>query len=172
VKGLNRLMSLSFVNLSDTAKSRLLYQYSSGKSIGYYSVFRSNDATMQQLRNSGGMRLIRKDHVADSIARYDIEVKVIYLAENLYEESTGKAITAAREILDYSVYYDSSRFIHGDYTGKPLPLLTNENAKLKWFFNIVDFEKGATANYINNMHERLPYITHTIQYLKKEYGLK
>jgi hypothetical protein len=79
---LNNLINLSSKNISDTLNRQLLYHYTIG-SIGYYSEFKSNNATMLQLTNSGGLRLMRVDHVADSIAKYDIEMKAIYSAENL-----------------------------------------------------------------------------------------
>ena len=37
--------------------------------------FTSNDGTMQQLKNSGGLRLIRKQLVVDSITRYDVTTR-------------------------------------------------------------------------------------------------
>ena len=37
--------------------------------------FTSNDGTMQQLKNSGGLRLIRKRRLADSIVRYDASTR-------------------------------------------------------------------------------------------------
>ena len=37
--------------------------------------FTPNDGTMLQLKNSGGMRLIRKRYVVDSIASYDANVR-------------------------------------------------------------------------------------------------
>ncbi|MBS1918110.1 MAG: hypothetical protein JST87_17705 [Bacteroidetes bacterium] len=45
------------------------------KNLGFAD-FVSNDGTMQQLKNSGGLRLIRNEAVADSILKYDKIVKV------------------------------------------------------------------------------------------------
>jgi hypothetical protein len=39
--------------------------------------FIPNDGTMQQLKNSGGLRLIRKHNVADSIAKYDVTIRFL-----------------------------------------------------------------------------------------------
>ncbi|MDP9229133.1 MAG: hypothetical protein M3O67_00505, partial [Bacteroidota bacterium] len=39
----------------------------------YDQTYRRNSITINQLKNSGGMRLIRKKNVADSIAKYDAE---------------------------------------------------------------------------------------------------
>ena len=100
---LNRLMSLSSKNISDTLNRKLLYRYTA-QSIGFYSEFKSNDATMLQLTNSGGLRFIRKGHIADSIAKYDIEMKAIYAAENLYTNATNLGILATHELFDYTIF--------------------------------------------------------------------
>lgn len=40
--------------------------------------FKSNDATLQQLKNTGDYRLIIRDHAADSLAQYDSDINGIY----------------------------------------------------------------------------------------------
>src|ERR1700722_17608674 len=66
---LKKMELLSRKSLADTAVRKALYHYVPWTS--HYSIFRSNDATMLQLKNSDGFRYIRRDHVADSIANYD-----------------------------------------------------------------------------------------------------
>jgi hypothetical protein len=105
---LKKLLALSRGNMSDTGVRRNLYRYITGSSVGFYSIFRTNDATMMQLKNSGGLRFIRRDHVADSIARYDIEMKSIYAAEDMYTKGSDAAILDTQEIVDYTIYEDSS----------------------------------------------------------------
>jgi len=167
--GLDSLMMLSLKDWSNQANRALLYQYK--RYTGFYSIFKSNDATMLQLKNSGGLRVIKKDHAADSIARYDYEVKIIYAAESLYITATAAAVTSTHEIFDYSIYHDTSYYKNDAFTGKLIPLLTKDPSKQKLFFNEVDYEKGATDNYIRNMQSRLPFLKSLIQFLKKEYNL-
>ena len=127
---------------------------------------------MLQLKNSGGLRVIKKDHVADSIAKYDYEVKIIYAAENLYITATDAAITSTHAVFDYSIYYDSSYYKNDEFTGKLMPLLTEDPVKQKLFFNEIHYEKGATDNYIRNLQSRLPFLKSLIQFLIKEYNLE
>lgn len=169
---LEKVMSLSFMQLPDPASRKLFYIYCTGKSIGFYSVFKSNDATMLQLKNSSGLQVIRKDHVADSIARYDNEVKYVYAAETMYWNATDLAILATHELLDYRVFYDTTYFNNNQFTDKPLPPVTDDPQKLKLFFNKVDLEIGSTRNYIYNLQRRLPYAIHLIGFLKKEYEIE
>ena len=106
IEKLKEVMSFSLKNLSEPAIRKRFYK--SCNFIGYYSVFKSNDATMLQLKNSGGLRLIKRKTVADSISSYDYHVKIIYAAEVFYSNTTDYAIKADREVLDYSNNYDSS----------------------------------------------------------------
>jgi len=171
LSNLKKLMSLSAQDLSLPEARKELYKYC-GNSMGFYSVFKSNDATMQQLKNSGAMRFIKKDHVADSIAKYDIEMQAVYAAGTIYTHANDMGILATHEMLDYSVYYDSSYNQHNEFTGKMLPLLTTDPAKQKLFFNKVDFEIGATKNYLNNLTDRKPIAAGLLIFLKKEYHLE
>jgi hypothetical protein len=170
IEKLKELMSFSFKNLNDPMIRKRFYK--SCNFIGYYSVFKSNDATMLQLKNSGGLRLIKKKNVADSISFYDNAVKIIYAAEVFYSNTTDYGIKADREVLDYSTYYDTSYFKNDSLTDKPLPFASNDPQKIKMLFNMVDFEIGATDNYIKNIKRRLPFATRLIGFLEKEYDLK
>jgi hypothetical protein len=170
LRNLDSLMRLSRAHINDTNVRRSLYQYSL-RSMGFYSQFKSNDATMLQLTNSGGLRFITHDHIADSIAKYDNEMKAVYSAGNFYTEATTNGVLASQDLLDYSVLYDTSFFLNGVFTGKLLPLLSTENGRLKAFFNKVDLEIGATKNYVSNLRLRLPMALSLSRFLKVKYKL-
>jgi len=157
-------------DFADTAKRIEIYKLQSF-AIGFYSEFKSSDATMQQLKNSGGLQYIQKDHVADSIVNYDNEIKIIYAAENLYVSASDVAILATDDIFDKTVYYDTAYVKNGGFTGKAPPLLSTDPIKIKQVMNRVDYEIGATRNYIYNLELRLPVAERLIAYLQKEYGL-
>ena len=127
---------------------------------------------MLQLTNSGGLRFIKKDHVADSFAMYDIEMKAIYAAGNLYNSATNLGILATHELFDYTILYDTAYFKDGKFTNKYLPLLSDDNNKLKSFYNKLDFEIGATNNYIINLQSRLPITISLIHFLPEKYQLE
>lgn len=170
IKGLDSLVSLSVKDVSDPGTRRLLYNYS-GRYVSFYSAFGSNDATMMQLKNAGGLRFIRRDHVADSIAKYDQEMGSIYKAEGPYSKAINDAMESMEELLVYSIYNDSVYYQHGTFTSKELPLLTDNKEKIIIFFNKIAHVRGWTKNYLTNMEERLPYAIRLIAFLKKEYGL-
>jgi hypothetical protein len=167
---LTKFMSLSHRSLSDTVISKQFYNLAIS-SVGYYSLFQSNDATMLQLKNSGGLRFMRKGHVADSIAMYDTEISSLYAAGTLYTNATNLAILATHDVMDYSIFFDSSYYQNKTFTGKPLPFLTYDPLVIKKLFNKIDFEIGATRNYLNNLHDRLPIAERLIAYLQRTYSL-
>jgi hypothetical protein len=167
--GLDSMLKLCLTDLSKPVNRISLYKNSYYP--GFYSLFKSNDATMQQLKNSGGLRIIRKDHVADSIAQYDYEVKIIYAAENLYNIATDAAVVTAREILDYSIADDSVYYKNNNFTGKLPPLVADDPKKIKFLYNKIDYEKRATNNYVRNLQLRLPFLKSLLQFLKMEYNL-
>ena len=73
-----------------------------GRTLPYRFV--PNDGTMQQLKNSGALRLIRKRAVVDSIAKYDISVRNILGQYAVEENQIEHYRTAAAKIFDALVF--------------------------------------------------------------------
>jgi hypothetical protein len=171
VDSLQKMVLLSRKSLADTAVRRALYHYVSWAS--HYSIFRSNDATMMQLKNSDGFRYIRRPHVADSIANYDNVLKYVYSSEELYVKASQEAMEAAAETIDFSVGRDSTFMKSGERwnPGVMPPLLSTDPQKIHQLFNKMDLAWGWTDNYIRNMKERLPTARRLIAFLQKEYDL-
>ncbi|HET7002807.1 MAG TPA: hypothetical protein VFI33_15890, partial [Puia sp.] len=120
---LDSLISFSRKDIS-TAPNRATFYYFCIRTVGYYSEFSNNDATFLQLTYSGGLRLIKKDHVADSIAEYAARLKNIYGAEGVYAKATEAATMAALEVLDFTVVYDSIYYKLDRPTGVFIPLIS------------------------------------------------
>ncbi len=66
--------------------------------------FIPNDGTMQQLKNSGGLRLIRKHNVADSIAKYDVTIRFLIRQGELEETLINDYREAAPNIFDARIF--------------------------------------------------------------------
>lgn len=100
------LDSLSFMmNLprpGDFAKQVYRYAVVVGRTLPYRFV--PNDGTMQQLKNSGALRLIRNRAVVDSIAKYDINVRNILGQYAVEENQIEHYRTAAAKIFDALVF--------------------------------------------------------------------
>ncbi len=171
INSLDSLIALSSKNIAEPYNRQLLYKYSR-KYVSFYSRFSSNDATMMQLKYSGGLQYIKHNHIADSIAKYDQEVRNIYAAEAPYAKAINDAMDALSELLVFRFESDSTYFKNGSDARKELPLITDDTKKIEIFFNKISMEQGWTQNYVNNLQDRVPFTKSLIELLKKEYGLK
>ena len=169
MKGLDTVLALSSGKMTQPSDRRLLYA-SMGK-ISQYANYGSNDATMLQLKNAGGLQYIRHDHIADSIAAYDQVTRTIYTTEIPYTKSVGDAVDATAELLVFNIKIDSTIYNSKDQADKQYPLLTNDPKKIAIFFNKVYLEQGWTENYLKGLKSSLPATIRLIELLKKEYDL-
>ena len=79
-------------------KEIYFYAIYAGRTLPYRFV--PNDGTIQQLKNSGAFRLIRKRDVVDSISKYDISVRNLIGQYAVEENSIEHYRTAAAKIFD------------------------------------------------------------------------
>jgi hypothetical protein len=168
--GLDSLISLSFKNIADPVNRQKLYAYSS-EYVSFYDVFVSDDATMMQLKNSGALRYIKRSHVADSIAQYDIKMRDIYIAQDPYLKANSSAVDDLQQLMIGTWYKDTTYFKNGSFTNKELPLIDNDPKRMSVFFNKISYEHGWTRNYLYNLEQALPYTIRLIAFLKKEYDI-
>src|SRR5436190_7171391 len=100
------LDSLSYmmnsVSPADFAKRIYLYAAPIARTLPYRLI--PNDGTMQQLKNSGGLRLIRNHKVVDSIAKYDVSIRNIVSQWAVEENLIESYRTAATKIFDALVF--------------------------------------------------------------------
>jgi hypothetical protein len=165
VKGLDSLLSLFDKDLSNPANRKKIYDDS--WCVSYFSVFISNDATMTQLKNNGGLQFIKHAHIADSVSKYDQEVRGIYASEAPYTKYTDYATEAMTDLLFFSLKKNAD----GSWGNakERYPLLSQDPQRVQIFFNKIKLERGWTQNYINNLKERQPFVNQLIALLKKEY---
>ena len=100
------LDSLSFMMNSarpgDLVKEIYPYAVYVGRTLPYR--FIPNDGTMQQLKNSGALRLIRNRAVVDSISKYDINVRNMLGQYAVEENQIEHYRTAGAKIFDALVF--------------------------------------------------------------------
>ena len=165
VKGLDTLLSLFDKDMSNPIVRKKIYE--DAWCVDYISVFISNDATMTQLKNSGGLQFIRHAHVADSVSRYDQEVRGIYAAETSYTKYTDYATEAMTDVL----FFNLKKNTDGSWGNarELYPLLSQDPQRVQIFFNKIKLERGWTQNYVKNLERRAPFMNNLIALLKKEY---
>jgi hypothetical protein len=134
--------------------------------------FYQTDRTLQQLKNAGGLRLIRKQVASDSIIAYDNMVKEVdEQRQDLYNANQGIA-NLAPQIFDYNT--PDNPMINRSLVPKPekVNLLTTDPAKLGEFFNLILGFKIASVLYCGGLEELKHNAKSQIIFLKKEYRLK
>lgn len=139
------------------------------------SKMRYSRGTISQLKNSGGLRLIRNRAAADSIIRYDIITERIDGQAEGVDYSGRKLLDVSAKVFDGECvldYNSSSNYRDILSSNKKFNLLTTEEKIIKEYANLAKFKKDVIVNYIRqltNLQNRIPGI---IQFLKKEYHLK
>lgn len=138
--------------------------------------FRSHDRTMVQLKNAGGLRLIRNNKVSDSIIIYDSEIMGWVRGQ---EESILFAREKCRDIIgdvfDIRVLIEATAQntnLPSKPSGNP-PLFTNDPAKINQLAMRIDQLRKVYRNTeINGYQPALEHATRLIGFIKKEYHIK
>ncbi len=119
-----RLDSMSILLNSDSAAKNTNHIYyiavTSARTLPFRFV--PNDGTMQQLKNSGALRLIRNHSVTDLIAKYDVSVRN-YMRQGELEESliTDYRSTAVKifDALEFEAMLDSNNNVTRNLLSNP-----------------------------------------------------
>jgi hypothetical protein len=104
LRNVRALMLDSFSNLLNgklaVSQANDLYYYNSFATRGVAFRFTPVDGTMQQLKNGGNLRLVRKINVSDSIVSYDVAVRAFMFGTNDEEDMMGTYRNIAEGIFD------------------------------------------------------------------------
>ena len=163
---------ITLINLPDaSAYSRFIYHHGSFATRMTFR-FYSNDGTMQQLKNAGNLRLIRKQLVRDSIMSYDVASRSMLTAGNWEEEIMETYRFIAQEIFDgiemEKTRDEDNNVIRLDYNP---PLRNNKDAIFKLSYRIHMLKNFNRANRKAN-RDLLQKAVTLLALLKKEYHLK
>jgi hypothetical protein len=157
-----------FGNPSNLALNRNIY------SLLGYPVFTYTDRTIQQLKNSGGMRLIKNRTAANDITKYDNKVRNLQnnaaFVDNYFQFLTQQRISVI-----------SMQVVEKDYNLKPAEqikknnqtyLITNNPEMLIKFKSSIYELARYHSNDRSNQQEVKQQATDLISILNKEYHLK
>jgi hypothetical protein len=169
------LDSITFLLNSDSAEKKSKDIYFWGVIIPRVTVyqFTPNEGTMQQLKNSGGLRLIRKVFVADSIIRYDAAIRSLMRFDIQEQDVVNVQREMAPKIFDGLAL---SKFSDPDNNPIRLnynpPLTAGYKNSLNEFNYRLNSLKNVSKGYRREARKLLKQATNLIITLKKEYGLK
>ena len=163
---------ITLINLPDaSAYSRYIYHHSSYATRMTFR-FYSNDGTMQQLKNAGNLRLIRKQLVKDSIMSYDVASRSMLDMSNWEQEIMETYRTIAQEIFDgremEKTRDEDNNVIRLNYNP---PFRNNKDAIFKLSYRIHMLKNFNRSNRKAN-RDLLQKAVNLLALLKKEYHLK
>ena len=130
------------------------------------------ERTMTQLKNAGGMRLIRKKPAVDAIVQYDDMSKNLVDQQAYYELYQNKSLEQAVVILNFQDFnFEMEKLGPNSNIYTNSALLTHDKAKLIEFGNRVTIYAGIVQFYIFRLKEMKEQTRTVITTLQKEYPL-
>jgi hypothetical protein len=157
---------------ADFVKQIYPYGVYVGRTLPYRFV--PNDGTMQQLKNSGALRLIRNRAVVDSISKYDISVRNMLGQYAVEENQIEHYRTAAAKIFDALVF--RGMLDENAAVVRPPPDNTSFQSHTsrelsEWNYRIYGLNGINKANR-RDLRLLLKQATELLEILKKEYHLE
>lgn len=134
-------------------------------SIGSSMLFEGESGTMAQLKNAGGLRLIKDTAAVNKIAAYDQYNEMIKKQGDVYYRSTLELLTLMEGIMDFSVA------VIADSAKNPVFYIDRDPAKLRMLYNKSFIQKKIITNYCSNLAQQKKQGDTTIALLRKNYHL-
>ena len=134
----------------------------------HFPDFIYTDRTIQQLKNSGGMRLLRNKVVSDSIVDFDSRVRSLFVGQS---QTNNNVLTIGLEKnkLFQLRLLDS---VTGEANGQSIPLLTRNRNDVEEFYNNI-WDQQKFFSWIRELDtDLLARSTRLIAFIKREYHLK
>ena len=128
------------------------------------------DRTLFQLKNSGGMRLIRNKKSTETIIAYDNSGKRLLNQQVYYETYLNDVTNSSAQLMNFLLLWEHSRKEMHPYDSAKL--INPDHLKLKEMGNKSMIFRGILLQYINRLKEMEQESIVLINTLKKEYHLK
>jgi len=165
--------SLTQLYLSGKYKENMNYFYYYARNFStYQNSFLMTDGTLMQLKNSGGLRLIRKSPVVDSLQAYDN----MYQQFKLSQERESSFLMDYRDVMtkvfDVKVFNDMVQTYDIDMPNGNPPLFNEDKQLMNELLirvHIARRNKVGSIRYLGQLNRKA---TNLIDLIKKEYHLK
>ena len=157
----------------DSTDPSSLYQLSFQAGRLAFLQFINNDRTIQQLKNSGALRLIRKRVVSDSIIMYDRRVRHLEKTQEREEEARLDFMPDLSKIFDGRIYYrmltDNDRIQRPDDNPALLQYSKEDLNAFNMSLTRMKASNIAARAFATALYSKAVNVMNTI---KKEYHLK
>ena len=177
--------NIRMLHLDSLANTCLNYDAAAGMDADIYRHFRyglnhpdfisPTERTMQQLKNAGGMRLLRKKSAVDSIILYDDMAKKLADQQAYYERYQNNTIDLAIQLFNFQKFnigVSASGSKNAAVQNKAINLMLHDKTKLAEFGNCILVYEGVVHFYNILLHEMNDHAINLIQTLKNKYHLE
>ena len=171
VKHLDTLSNLC-INYKPEFDTQIYRHYIFG--IMHPEFIKPTERTMQQLKNAGGMRLIRNRVAVDNIILYDGFAEKLANQQEYYERYQNSSIDLSMKIINYQVFGigDIAAGKKNIQNSKDdFRVITNDPSKMIEFGNTIVIYAGVARYYGVILKEMDEEAENLIKTLKKEYNL-
>ena len=131
-----------------------------------------NDGTIQQLKSSGNLRLIRNNNITNSIMAYDQKMRNVLFEMGDEVQIRAEYRQLARKIFRTEIFHE---MIATDTVGRPTnnpQLYTNDPALLNEYVGQIQYVKRVHQAQLIRSEQLLEQAKKLIVEIKKEYHLK
>ena len=143
-----------------------------GKSTRFLNI-RFEDGTSSQLKNAGGMRLIRKEEVAKAIREYWDHIETLYRIRDRLELAGENIAEVSSRIFYNSYFIFSDDPLDGVKGIKPgAKFIYDDQRLIAEYINRIATKVLRTRIYLTELEEGLKSANSLVQIIKKEYHLK
>jgi len=162
---MDSLMNYSYKELS--GQKELKDFYTLAIKLTNFVTFTANTATLSQLK-SGNLRLIRRQHAADSILRYDLvnseTVRQMVGMLNIYDNYFNESYNS----FDLRLFFDSTSNTYGRLIDRPIPPFERKTT----FFNKLFGLRLTAYGFLLHLQNQLNEASRLIAFLKKVYRIQ
>ena len=142
----------------------------------YFSIAFQN-ATLEQLKNSGGLRYFKKQNVINAIAHYDQSCRELQLSLETQGAMYNQLIFSRNKLfdsyyLDEIMDYDVSNEVVESFKKRTIPLLSNNKEDFIQYSNICQMRSYNNKGLVDATNVVLNNAEILLSILKKEYDLK
>ena len=135
------------------------------------------NATLEQLKNSGGLRYFKKQNVINAIAHYDQSCRDLQLSLETQVPLYNQLIVSRNKLfdsyyLDEVMDYDVRKEIIDAFKQKTMPLLSDKKEDFIQYSNICQLRSYNNKGLIKSTEDVINNAKKLIDILKEEYHLK
>jgi len=160
LKGIDSLLLYLKAPASDSATKKI---YIYGSYVGGSILYENENGTITQLKNAGGLRLIKDTASVNCITDYDQMNELLKKQGDAYYKFTLELLNLMEEIMDFSIAAKPS--------ASPVFYLSKDPDKLRVFYNKCYMQKQVISGYCNYLTEQKKEATKDMALLRKNYHI-